>query len=171
MTRIVTYAHRPKRPPRTQQAAPLAEPAVIATKRSRRPVWEETAAELGTRAASPERGNEAALSVVHPAANDDQKPAHAATSGENPVIVTTASRKQTKLRSEPVSVSASSAQEDRPAAAPSAIVTAASRKHRIKDGPTLPMELPLSRKPVERDGDTYKRLKTAMTRRLRGETN
>jgi hypothetical protein len=42
---------------------------------------------------------------------------------------------------------------------------------RIKDGPTLPMELPLSRKPVERDGDTYKRLKTAMTRRLRGETN
>jgi hypothetical protein len=33
------------------------------------------------------------------------------------------------------------------------------------------MELPLSRKPIERDGDTYKRLKTAMTRRLRGETN
>jgi hypothetical protein len=33
------------------------------------------------------------------------------------------------------------------------------------------MELPLSRKPIERDGDDYKRLKTAMTRRLRGETN
>jgi hypothetical protein len=32
------------------------------------------------------------------------------------------------------------------------------------------MELPLSRKPVERDGGDYKRLKVAMTRRLRGET-
>jgi hypothetical protein len=33
------------------------------------------------------------------------------------------------------------------------------------------MELPLSRKPVERDGDDYKRLKAALARRLRGETN
>ena len=32
--------------------------------------------------------------------------------------------------------------------------------------PHLPMELPLSRKPVERDGDDYKRLKAAMARRL-----
>jgi hypothetical protein len=31
------------------------------------------------------------------------------------------------------------------------------------------MELPLSRQPVERDGDDYKRLKDAMARRLRGE--
>jgi hypothetical protein len=29
------------------------------------------------------------------------------------------------------------------------------------------MELPLSRKPVERDGDDYERLKGAMTRLLR----
>jgi hypothetical protein len=29
------------------------------------------------------------------------------------------------------------------------------------------MELPLSRKSVERDGDNYKRLKAAMARRLR----
>jgi hypothetical protein len=35
-------------------------------------------------------------------------------------------------------------------------------------GRSLPMELQLSRKPVERDGDDYKRLKAAMARRLRG---
>ena len=52
-----------------------------------------------------------------------------------------------------------------------AIVTSASRKRRIVDGPTLPMELPLSRRPAEREGDDYKRLKAATTRRLRGETN
>jgi hypothetical protein len=46
-----------------------------------------------------------------------------------------------------------------------AIVTTTS----ISDGPPLPMELPLSRKPVERDGDDYKRLKGAMARRLRSE--
>jgi hypothetical protein len=31
------------------------------------------------------------------------------------------------------------------------------------------MELPRSRKPVERYGDDYKRLKAAMARQLRGE--
>ena len=50
-----------------------------------------------------------------------------------------------------------------------AIVTTTGRKRRISDGPPLPMELPLSRKPAEHDGDDYKRLKAAMTRRLRGE--
>jgi hypothetical protein len=84
------------------------------------------------------------------------------------VIVTTASRTSLKLRGEPVSVSASPTQDDHAAAAPSAIVTTTSRKHRIKDGSTLPMELPLSRKPIERDGADYKRLKTAIKRRLRG---
>jgi hypothetical protein len=34
--RIVTYAHRYKRPPRKQQAAPLAGPAVV-TRRARLP--------------------------------------------------------------------------------------------------------------------------------------
>jgi hypothetical protein len=68
-----------------------------------------------------------------------------------------------------VSVSASAAaQDDRAAAASPAIVTTASRKHRTKDGPTLPMELPLSRKPVERNDNAYKGLKAAMTQRLRG---
>ena len=50
-----------------------------------------------------------------------------------------------------------------------AIVTTTSRKRRSEDGPHLPMELPLPRKPVEHDGDNHKRLKAAMARRLRGE--
>ena len=50
-----------------------------------------------------------------------------------------------------------------------AIVTSTDRKRRVSDGPSLPMELPLSRKPVERDGGDYKRLKAAMARRLRAE--
>jgi hypothetical protein len=50
-----------------------------------------------------------------------------------------------------------------------AIVTTTDRKRRVSDRPLLPMELPRSRKPVERDGDDYKRLKAAMARQLRGE--
>ena len=49
-----------------------------------------------------------------------------------------------------------------------AIVTT-SRKRRIGGGPYRQMELPLSRQPVERDGDEYKRLKAAMALRLRGD--
>ena len=48
------------------------------------------------------------------------------------------------------------------------IVTTSRKRRSVEDRPHLPMELPLSRKPVERDGDDYKRLKAAMTRRLRG---
>ena len=43
------------------------------------------------------------------------------------------------------------------------------KRRSVADRPHLPMELPLSRKPVERDGDDYKRLKAAMARRLRSE--
>ena len=131
-------------PTAKQQAVPLTGPAVVAT-------------------AKP-------AVTAPPPANDDRKPAQAAASGEKPAIVT--ARKPSKLRGEPMSVSASlTAQDDRSAPAPSAIVSATSRKHRIKDGPTLPMELPLSRKPVERERGDYKQLKAAMARRLRGETN
>ena len=48
-----------------------------------------------------------------------------------------------------------------------AIVTTTSNKRRIGDGPPPPMELPLSRQPVEREGDDYKRLKATMARQLR----
>ena len=77
---------------------------------------------------------------------------------------------------EPVVTAPSPVNDDRKATSShrstkSAIVATASRNRRIADSPPLSMELPLSRKPIERDGDTYKRLKAAMTRRLRGETN
>jgi hypothetical protein len=47
----------------------------------------------------------------------------------------------------------------------SAIAT--NNRKRRSDGPHLPMELPLSRKPIERDGDEYKRMKAVLARRLR----
>ena len=53
-----------------------------------------------------------------------------------------------------------------PVTKPAIVVTARKRRG---DGPHLPMELSLSRKPVERDGDDYKRMKAAMARRLRRE--
>ena len=65
---IVTYAHRYKRPPRKRKAVALAAPAAVA-KRSRRPVWGEAAARVAVRP-RPRAGNEAAQSVVSPAAND-----------------------------------------------------------------------------------------------------
>ena len=48
------------------------------------------------------------------------------------------------------------------------IITTSRKRRSVEDRPHLPMELPLSRKPVERDGDDYKQLKVAMTRRLHG---
>jgi hypothetical protein len=39
MTRIVSYVNRYKRPPRKRKAVALDVPAVVATKRSRRPTW------------------------------------------------------------------------------------------------------------------------------------
>jgi len=47
----------------------------------------------------------------------------------------------------------------------SAIVTAKEKPPR----PLPAVDLPLSRKPVEREGDDYKRMRDAMARRLRGE--
>jgi hypothetical protein len=57
----------------------------------------------------------------------------------------------------------------KPAPKKPTIVTTGRKRPSKADRPHLPMELPLSRKPVERDGDDYKRLKAEMTRRLRGE--
>ena len=54
--RIVTYAHRPKRPPRKRQAAPLAGPAVVA-RRARKPKAEPAAV------------------TAPPPANNDRRPA------------------------------------------------------------------------------------------------
>jgi hypothetical protein len=72
--RIVTYAHHYKRPPRKKQAAPLASPAVV------------------TRRIGKSNAGQAAVTTPPPA-NDDRKPVEAT----KPAIVTTASRKRTKL--------------------------------------------------------------------------
>jgi hypothetical protein len=137
MTRIITTHYRYKPPPRKRKAVRLAGPAVVAS-HSRKPKAEPAAA------------------AAPPPANDDRKPVAA----KKPAIVP--ARKPSKLRGEPVSVS-----EDRAAAASSAIVTTPGRKRAAADAPHLPMELPLSRKPVEREGGDYKALKAAMADRLR----
>jgi hypothetical protein len=69
MTRIVTYAHRYKRPPRKKQAVPLEMPAVV-TKRATLPSGRKRAAEPP-------------VVTAPPPANADGKPAPSA-------IVTTA---------------------------------------------------------------------------------
>jgi hypothetical protein len=139
---IVTYAHRYKPPPRKKQAAPLPGRAVV-TKRAR------------PNTGAPKTGPAAV--TAPPPANDDRKP----TTGQKPVIVSAG--KPAKLRGEPMSVSVSPAEDDRSAAAPSAIVSATSRKHRR--GP----DASHGASAVPQAGDDYKRLKAAMTRRLRGE--
>jgi hypothetical protein len=140
---IVRSTYRYKRPPRKRKAVALEAPAIVTAKKSRRPVLGETAAEMMTlHAPAPETGA-AQPSTPREAARVIAPPP--ANDDRKPVPV-------------PVPV-------PKPA-----IVTATSRKQRREaDRPHLPMELPLSRKPVERDGDDYKRLKAAMTKRLRGE--
>ena len=49
------------------------------------------------------------------------------------------------------------------------VIVTTSPERRIADSPHLPMDLPVSRKPVEREGDDYKRLTARWQRRLRGE--
>jgi hypothetical protein len=128
--------------PRKKQAAPLPGRAVV-TKRAR------------PNTGAPKTGPAAV--TAPPPANDDRKP----TTGQKPVIVSAG--KPAKLRGEPMSVSVSPAEDDRSAAAPSAIVSATSRKHRR--GP----DASHGASAVPQAGDDYKRLKAAMTRRLRGE--
>jgi hypothetical protein len=66
--RVVTYAHRPKRPPRKQQAALLTGTAVV-TKRARKPEAERDGQ------ASPGCSAAPAATAPPPPANDDGKPA------------------------------------------------------------------------------------------------
>jgi hypothetical protein len=140
MTRIVTTHYRYKPPPRKRKAPPLAGPAVVTPKRKPTDTKKLEPAAAVVRKTKPCNDN-------RPGVLPQDKPA---------AIVRTAqpSRATPKMP------------EDN---STPAIVTKTSRKPHISDGPPLPMELPLSRKPVERDGDDYKRLKGAMARRLRGE--
>jgi hypothetical protein len=81
MTRIVTTAHRPKRPPRKRKAVALAGPAIVRkVKAPRRPT-------AGQQKPEP--------AVPPPPANDDRKPHPPG--ARKPAIVTSASRKRTRL--------------------------------------------------------------------------
>ncbi|HXB49523.1 MAG TPA: hypothetical protein VNW50_17300 [Streptosporangiaceae bacterium] len=181
---IVTTHYRYKPPPRKRKAAPLAGPAVVTPKRkpavANKP---EPAAVIACKA--------------KPCNDNCPEPEHLPDAGKKPAIVT--ARKPGKRyavapdmtpgehqrRGEAAGALwrglvgqatakdgesvAASAESSSPATKPAIVVT--SRKRRRSDGPSLPMELPLSRKPVVRDGGDYKRMKAAMTRRIRGETN
>ena len=94
MTRIVISTYCYKRPPRNRKAVALEVPAVIATKSSRRPIWEEkAAAEVSVTArttgqrAQPSTPRAAARAIATAPANDDRKPA----------IITATCRKRLKL--------------------------------------------------------------------------
>ena len=94
----------------------------------------------------------------------------AAEVSEPPAITTTGQRYQSSTLREAERVPAPQLANDnrKPVMATKPMVVTTRPKQRIGDGPHLPMELPLSRKPIERDGDDYKRMKAAMARRLRG---
>jgi hypothetical protein len=141
MTRIVTTHYRYKPPPRKRKAVPLAGPTVVTPKRKPAVAKKPEPAAAIARKAKPCNDN-------RPNVVPQNKPA-------------------TIVRTAQPSRATHTTPEDNPNPA---IVTSTDRKRRISDSPALPMELPLSRKPVERDGDDYKRLKAAMARRLRGET-
>jgi hypothetical protein len=184
-TRIVTTHYRYKPPPRKRKAVPQPRPAVVTPKRKLTVAKQPVPAAAVVRKAKPCNDN-----------RPEPEPEHLPDAGKKPAIVT-ARRPGTRFavvpdmtpeehqrRSDAAAAlwrelvgqapakdgesAAVSAESSSPATKPAIVVT--SRKRRVSDGPSLPMELPLSRKPVERDGGDYKRLKAAMTRRLRGET-
>jgi hypothetical protein len=140
MTRIVTTHYRYRPPPRKRKAAPLAGSAVVTPKRT------------PTDTEKPEPASAIARKV---------KPCN-----DNRPDVVPQNKPATIVRTAQPSRATHTTPEDNPKPA---IVTSTDRKRRVSDGPSLPMELPLSRKPVERDGGDYKRLKAAMSRRLRGD--
>ena len=154
MTRIVRTTYRYKRPPGKRKAVTLEVPAVITAASKRRRVSDEARAALA-----------ASLEVPEIVTIPREKLRHVAAI-EAPTIVR-GERVAKGVTSERPEVTASVVQPAKDDRRP-AIVTA-KPKRRLPDGPPLPMELPLSRKPVERDDDDYKRLKDAMARRLRSK--
>jgi hypothetical protein len=136
---IVTTHYRYKPPPRKRKTAPLGSPAIVTPKRLPTVAKKLEPASAVVRTAKP--------------CNDNR---HDVLPQDKPTAIVRTTQPSRAMHKMP---------EDNPKPA---IVTTTSRKQRISDGPPLPMELPLSRKPVERDGDDYKRLKAAMARRLRG---
>ena len=137
---IVTTHYRYKPPPRKRKTAPLPGPAVVTPERKR---------------------------VLVPTDAKKLEPASAVVRKAKPC---NDNRPDVVPQNKPAAIvrpAKPSRAEDNPKPA---IVTTPGRKQPAADAPHLPMELPLSRKPVERAGDDYRRLKAAMTRQLRGET-
>ena len=140
---IVTTHYRYKSPPRKRKTTPLPGSAVVTPERKR--VLVPTDA----------KKLEAASVIVQ-----KTKPCN-----DNRPDVLPRDKPAAIVRTAKPSRAPHKMPEDNP---PPAIVTTTGRKRRISNGPALPMERPLSRQPVERGGDDYKRLKGAMARRLRG---
>jgi hypothetical protein len=90
MTRIVTTAYRPKRPPKKRKAVAIAGPVVV-----RRVAKADQFPSPGKRSA-PEL-----LLSSSPPANDDRKPATLPTAGKRGAIVTMTNRKRGKLARAP----------------------------------------------------------------------
>jgi hypothetical protein len=167
MTRIVTYAHRYKRPPRKRKAVEIEGPAVVRKSESR------------------DSGSADDVDIAAPSANDDRKPSivtikRKSRFGDAPDLTPEEHQRRGEAAAalwhelvgqataKDEKSAAVLAESSSPATKPSILVISRKRR-RGADGPHLPMELPLSRKPIERDGDDYKRLKAVMARRLRGE--
>jgi hypothetical protein len=85
ITRIVSYVHRSKRPPRQRKAVALDVPAIVATKRSHRPTWKGDGSVLSSIAPPDQDGaaqpstpgdaeHDRAVTSLPPA-NDDRKSA------------------------------------------------------------------------------------------------
>ena len=170
-------------PPRKRKAVALEAPAIVAKKSSRRPNLEErAAAEVPRAPVSREEGAAAQPSTTIVTTKSSRRrhfPERAAAEVSVTARHDDGGAAQPSTPREAARVEPPPANDDRK----SAIVTV-KRKSRFGDAPEsltpeelqrrgdvphLPMELLLSRKPVERDGDDYKRLKAAMARRLRGE--
>ena len=177
MTRIVTTTYRYKRPPRKRKAVALEGPAVVTAKSSRRPSLGTKRRRPRFGAARHYDDGAAQLNQAHRArqheypvrlpANDDRKSAivtikRKSRFGDAPDLTPEEHQRRGEAadamwrglvgratakdgKSAAVSAGLSS-----PATKPAIVATARKRR---SDGPHLPMELPLSRKPVERDGD------------------
>ena len=197
MTRIVTTTYRYKRPPRKRKPVALEAPAVVTAKSSRRPSLGGKAAaeDRGRSPPAITTGRRAQSSTPREATRVISPPHHSASSAndDRKSAIVTIKRKsrfddapdltpeEHQQRGEAADAlwrglvdrataregksAAVSAESSSPAKKPAVVVTARKRR---SDGPRLPVELPLSRKPVGRDGDDYKRMKAAMARRLRG---
>ena len=174
MTRIVTTHYRYKRPPRKRKPIEIEGPAVVRGKvshdatlpavvRKAKP-GNDNRPETSTSAADPPR------SAIVTARRRGKRFAEAPdlTPEEHQRRGEAAGALWRELVGEAAAKDEKSAAVSTRLSSP-AIATTGRKRRSVEDRPHLPMELPLSRKPIERDGDDYKQMKAAMARRMRGE--